>query len=184
MPLRREIIRTKANEAVIVQLDRDLHGKEVRGQYGAQCALTVNGGRATLYLDQQHGEVLRRSGARPGDTVELLKEFDGQMPSYNVRVVSDAAEPAQPQASRLVAPQAGYSNGNGHTRTARPSAPAPETTRAVSHIASCLCAAIDAAIAAQEYARMNNFSVTFLGSDIRAMANSVYINDQQNGGAR
>jgi hypothetical protein len=70
--------------------------------------------------------------------------------------------------------------GNGHAP-----APAKPAHRAASHLEQSLCLAIDAAIGAQEYARAKNFSVTFLGSDIRAMANSVLIGDQQrNGGSQ
>jgi hypothetical protein len=51
-----------------------------------------------------------------------------------------------------------------------------------SHIALCLRQAIDAVIDAQEYGRGKGFSVTFLGSDVRAIANSLMIGDQQRGG--
>lgn len=56
---------------------------------------------------------------------------------------------------------------------------ATSVTHGQSHLAQCLCSAVDAAIEASEYARSKNFSVTFLGSDIRAMANSLLIGDQK-----
>jgi hypothetical protein len=58
----------------------------------------------------------------------------------------------------------------------------PVAPHGTSHLARCLCAAVDASIEASEYGRSKNFSVTFLGSDIRAMANTLMIGDQRNGG--
>jgi hypothetical protein len=173
MSYQRETIRTQVDEPVVVKLDRDLRGKDVRSKFGPQRALSVNGGAATLYLDVQHCEVLRRSGAQPGDSVELLKELYNNVPTYGVHVVSDAAEPAGP---RMVAPRPAYTNGNGHQAQQQPAAAPPP--RATSPLAACLCAAIDAAQAAEIYARSKNFSVTFLGGDIRAMANTLMINDE------
>jgi hypothetical protein len=58
----------------------------------------------------------------------------------------------------------------------------PARVGPASHIAMCLRQAIDAVIDAQEYGRDKGFSVTFLGSDVRAIANSLMIGDQQRGG--
>jgi hypothetical protein len=180
MPYQRETIRTQLDVPVIVKLDRDLRGKEVRSKFGPQRALSVNGGAATLYLDVQHCEVLRRSGAQPGDSVELVKALYKNVPTYDVHIVSDAAEPSGP---RMVAPRPTYSEyANGHGDSPQQQATAAPAARANSPLAACLCAAIDAAQEAESYARSRNFSVTFLGGDIRAMANTLMMADERGGG--
>jgi hypothetical protein len=72
----------------------------------------------------------------------------------------------------------GYSNGNHPSPSPRPIA-VDRPAQSPSHLASCLRAAIDAAADAAEYAREKGMGITFLGSDIRAMANCLKIGDDR-----
>lgn len=47
------------------------------------------------------------------------------------------------------------------------------------HLGECMKLAIDACLIAQEYAHEKNFGLTFLGGDIKSLALSIYINDQE-----
>jgi hypothetical protein len=125
--------------------------------------------------------------------VQVSKVQQGRNIVWNARVVSDANEPAPAQTARMVAPKPTYdeyANGNGRNVHPQPApaaaavTPAPAAPRrGNSALAQCLCAAVDAALEASEYARERGFSVTFLGGDVRAMANTLMMNDER-GGAR
>ena len=135
-----------------------------------------------------------------GDGSEPEPQPEAAPPARNIRLVAPA--PRRPgygngHANRYVN---GHANGqaNGHRNGAgyfaslppaqlQPEQPRPQmqiadNPRGNSHLAQCLCAAVDAAIEASEYARAKNYSVTFLGADIRAMASTLLINDATGGG--
>jgi hypothetical protein len=134
--------------------------------------------------------------------VQLLKTFMGQKTVFTAQVIDQHAS-APP-----VTPAPPRTNGNGkfngfplqayyqpelnpakqpYYATEQP-APAPQPADVVpaqaaagSHISACLRQAIDAIADAQEYGLNQGIGVTFLGSDVRAIALSIYIGDQQRG---
>lgn len=186
----RERIKPAADVPLVITLE-DLNAPESHSQFTGleyRYNVTRDGVACFVYLPAAAHQQIQRSLAQPGDQIELLKTARG---NYSVQVLSDAAEPqvAQP-VSHLrghypngTATNGANGNRNVHAMPApQPPAAAKKPERGSSHMAQCLCAAIDAAIEAQEYARTHNFSVTFLGSDVRAMANSLLIGDQQRGG--
>jgi hypothetical protein len=63
-------------------------------------------------------------------------------------------------------------NGNGHAKGTTQMSGPPER----SGFGAYLCLAIDACAEAQEHAREKNVGISFLGSDVRAIANTLYIN--------
>ncbi len=132
-----------------------------------------NGNRNFFYIDASVQKQLLRTRADAGDTIQITKTKDGDATLWRVEVL--APEQSQPSGPRVVNRTAGATAlaPQAHVQPANP----PQVSRGTSHLAQALCLAIDAAIQASEYARAQNFSVTFLGSDIRAMANTVMIQD-------
>jgi hypothetical protein len=180
--MNRSVIKFNPNLPVDVRLDYGPEGKlhERTGDY----QYTVNGNSCVMFLPETARNQLLRTHAAKGDLVRICKTVSGRSVTWNVEVLSDAAEPAP--GPRIVAPAPARTNGvaRGNAPTGGPEtnganalAPQPAQVRGHSHLAQALCLAIDAAIQASEYARSQNFSVTFLGSDIRAMANTVMIQD-------
>jgi len=178
MSVTREKIRLSSDSPTIVTLE-EADGHETRSQItGAteyRYSVLCQGTPGFLYLPAAARQELLRQAAQPGDQVRILKQVHGREATYSIQLLR---EPSRLRGHYPV----GATTQNGHLRPVppRPSLAAAETRplRGSSHLAQCLCAAIDAAIEAAEYARSKNFSVTFLGSDIRAIANSLYINDQ------
>lgn len=178
--IRRTVIKPMTDQPITVLLDHGPEGKETTAPNGSvDYQYIVNDDGGILWLPAPARAQLLRTGAQAGDLVQISKVQQGRNTAWNVRVVSDANEPAPAASSRMVAPRPQYANGNGQPQQ-QPAAAAPR--RGGSPLAQCLCAAVDAAIEAADYARERNFSVTFLGGDIRAMANSLMINDER--GAR
>ncbi|MGH9344849.1 MAG: hypothetical protein ACRD3Y_02270 [Bryobacteraceae bacterium] len=181
----RERIKPAADVPLVVTLE-DTNAPESHSQYtGLEYRYNVQrGGKPCfIYLPPAAHAQIQKSMAQPGDQIEIVKSLHGQQVFYAIQVLSDAAEPTNLRGHYPAGTTTnGHTNGNG--RNVQPingngNAPRPGN----SHMAQCLCAAVDAAIEASEYARSKNYSVAFLGSDIRAMANSLLIGDQQRGGA-
>jgi hypothetical protein len=197
-------IAPRVGSPIRVHLDKGPEGQPQQSKFGADYKYLVNFGQANLYLKPMAREALVRSGAKQGDDVQILKQLHGNAESYDIRVMTNGVASAP----------AARSNGNGkvhqlparaycqpesngaHPEPGRPAAPAPAAapaqqpapaqpgSSAASHIAMCLRQAIDAVADTQEYARLRSVGVTFLGSDVRAIANSIYINDQKRQGVK
>lgn len=190
MPITRERIKPAADVPLVVTLE-DLNAPQSNSQYTGleyRYNVTCEGTPCFIYLPPQAHQQIQRSMAQPGDQIQILKCMRGRQATYSVMVLSDAAEPQQQSNLRGHYPNGTATNGHhANGRVQQMPQPAQQQSRPAargsSHMAQCLCSAIDAAVEAQEYARGKNFSVTFLGSDIRAMANSLLIGDQQRGGA-
>ena len=150
-----------------------------------------------------------RARAKAGDLVQIVKTYRGKQVLFSAQCLSDGAEPQPPsslrgnylagtatnvhqmppQMSNAEARNAAFfahrepQNGNGHAPEPQPQRqpqPLPAAVQPASkHLMSCLCAAIDAASQAQEYARTKGLGLTFLGGDIRAIALSIYIGDRR-----
>jgi hypothetical protein len=150
------------------EVDSQVNGKEWR-------YLVQHDGRpCIMYLPRPGHDAIQRIAPGAGDVIELMRFKRGNTEGYVANY---------PDGDRNAPPSSNGHNGNGYHQNghsaAPPAAAAPQ--RGSSHLARALCLAIDAAVEASEYARSKNFSVTFLGSDIRAMANTVMIGDQKRG---
>lgn len=187
MPVRRDVIKFDSNVPVIVKLDY-ADGREGENKNGKYVLYTVNDDAAAMFLTPTAHLALQRSHAQAGDHVQITKVQHGQnATSWDVRVMPPSEPPTPPapgpravESSRAYLPPP-QQRTQGANALAPQATPAAHDQRGTSHLSHALCLAIDAAVEASEYARSRNFSVTFLGSDIRAMANTVMINDQQGG---
>lgn len=175
-----------------------INGFESTSEYsGVEYRYNVvsNQGPAHLYVPAEGRDAIATIRPKVGEVIELLKYKEGNEVLWSARLVDEPQLPQPPQPGpRLLAPVPrtnGYVNGhaNGHFAELPPAqAPQPppaeaeKPVRGSSHLAQCLMTVIDAVIEASEHARQKNYSVTFLGSDIRTMANTLMMGDRARGG--
>jgi hypothetical protein len=203
MPINRIKFKPPFDSPFVVTFET-LSAAECRSQYNGmeyRYNVTNEGRSCFLYLTRQGHDTVQKLHPSAGDAIELLKyKFDGH-DCFDARFAGAPPEPPPSNGPRMVAPLSRDGRANGQRyylpREAEAPAAAPEhhhqagaaahqeppaALRGTSPLARCLCAAIDASLEASEYGRSKNFSVAFLGSDIRAMANTLMIGDQRNGG--
>jgi hypothetical protein len=187
--MQRQIIRPQLDQPLLVKLDFGPDGVEKRSSINneLQYMYTVNDDAGLIYLPANARQQLLRTGAQAGDSVEIVKMKNG----WDIRVVSDTEE--QPQQQQRAAargnayrqPAAPQSRSAQPTAQAQPPRPAANGVHPVGQqLAGCLRAAIDAATEAEGYAKGKNFPLEFTSEDIRAMAVSVFIGQQRNGGGQ
>lgn len=192
----REILKPQMNVPLTVHLDQGPEGKEKTGQYGTDYQYTVNQNAGVMWLPAEGRDALIQSGAQAGDDVQIVKSMRGKQVVWSAQVVSDAAE--VPAASNGV--QVSYTSGVkfparvyaqpaqapvAAPRTAPAPRPAPQPqpetriTPVAMQLASCFCAAIDACLEAETYAKSKGLAIEFNAEDLRAVALSVYIGAQR-----
>lgn len=191
--MQRDIIRVNG-EPVLVKLDFDPEAATQReGQYGVDWQYVVNDDAGIMWLPRAGRDALLKCGARAGDNVAIRKYKRGKAWQWEAECVSDAAEPEpapEPQqryANGAQFPKRCFANPEPEARSQKPEdrrRNAPSDSRLLTPVSSkppvpfadYLCLAIDAVAIAQEYGREKGVSVTFLGGDVRAIANAIYIN--------
>jgi hypothetical protein len=145
-------------------------------------------GRETVFTAQ----VVQTTAAQPAPAVRPNGNGNGKLHSIPPSAYYQPETACQPNHENDTVARARGPHQNEYAEPPAPAPPQPSTggvaepktpvlAPAASHIAACLRQAIDAVIDAQEYGRGKGFSVTFLGSDVRAIANSLMIGDQQRG---
>lgn len=189
--MQRDVIRLQFDEPCVVRLDKGAQGIQREGQYGVDYQYTCNGDSAVMWLPKAGRDALLQSGAQPGEQVQITKARRGREIVFFVRRGGGDAPPAPGRPAQ----GNGNGNGTGHAHrmpprawadppqeTAAPPVAAPSFPPVARQLASCLCAAIDAAAEAEVYAKSKGLPVEFNAGDIRAIALSVYIGAQRNGG--
>jgi len=189
--MNRQILKPQADVPLIVKLDKGPEGKETSSRGELQYMYTLNDDSSVMWLPPEARTALLRTGAQPGDLIEIVKSLRGRTAIWNVQVVPDAQEPPA-RGMRMLAPrpapetQPQYSNGrnvqhsNGGSN--QPQAqPAKNVSPVSQQLADCLRAAIDASMEAQEYAHSLGGELHFNEEDIRAMGLSIYIGRQREG---
>ena len=209
--MQREIVKLSVDATQVVRLDFSDGKEVTSAKTGkTQWQYTLDHDSRIMWLPLAGKQAIERSGAQAGDQVRLLKTFMGQKTVFTAQVIDQHASappvpPAPPQRP-IRTNGSGKAKGkvNGfplqayyqpesnpakqpYYATEQP-APAPQAAEVVptqaaaaSHISACLRQAIDAIADAQEYGLNQGIGVTFLGSDVRAIALSIYIGDQQRG---
>ncbi len=201
--MQREVIKPQADVPVTVRLDQGPEGQEREGRYGIDYQYTVNNDRGVMWLPKEARDQLVRCGAQAGDEIQIVKSLRGRIAQWAVQVVPDSNELAPPPRSNGYINGNGNGNGNGHyAGQAQPPRPdrygpserpasigpmGPEATNVspvTQQLAGCLRAAVDACFETETYAKTKGMPLEFCSEDIRAIALSVYIGAQRNGGSR
>lgn len=204
--MQREILKFQADVPVTVVLDKSPESAQQKeNDRGVYYQFAVNNNSALMFLPPEGRDALFRARAKAGDLVQIVKTYRGKQQIFTAQTISDAAEPPAPSNLRGNYPHGSTTqgmsqaearnaaffagrNGNGQGSAQPPIQPqaqpqrpviAPAAMLASQHLMSCMCAAIDAAAEAQEYARGKGLGLTFLGTDIRAIAISIYIGDRR-----
>ncbi len=159
--IRREQIRLEDGGRVTVRIDGRPDGTPTsKGDF----QFFLNDGRSIMWVPRECRDAIVASGVQPGQEVTIMRSGD----IYTAGRPGTRPSPAQQAAQANPHP----------TNQSGPRAVEP---RGSSHMAQCMILAVDAASEAAEHARQIGFSVTFLGADIRAMANTLMINDGNGG---
>lgn len=192
--MQRQVIKPQLDVPVVIHLDQGPEGKEKQGPFGIDYQYTVNHNSGVMWLPTEGRNALYACGAQAGDDVQIVKTMKGKQVFFSAHVVSDAAEPVAapppPPVARVngrggALPQRAYYQPAPQTAApARQVAPQEETriTPVAAQLAGCFCAAIDAALEAETYAKSKGMEIEFNAEDLRAIALSVYIGAQRNGG--
>jgi hypothetical protein len=195
--MQRQIIKPQLDVPVTVKLDKGPEGIERDGKYGIDWQYTVNDDSGVMWLPRDGRDALLRAGAQAGDEVQILKATLAGKTTFTAQVLaSDATEP-EPEPT----PPARNGNGNGHAHVqprgraplpprayhqpeavprpqqAAKAAPAPSHGAQV--LATALYTAIDAALAAEAYAKQQGMDLELQPDDIRAMAISLFIDSRK-----
>lgn len=87
--MQREVIRLECDVPVICKLDFGPEGIQTEAKSGAvQYQYTVNDNTGVMWLFPEARQALLKSGAKPGDSVQLVKSLRGKTPIYHAQVVS------------------------------------------------------------------------------------------------
>jgi hypothetical protein len=171
----RERIAFQTNVPVTVALAY-ADGLQVEGRFGDQIMYTLVDERV-MYVPPVVRSKLVELGIQPGEPFSLCKgeRKEGNRRFIEWQVKKDNTSNDRPP---WEAPSVnGKANG--------PAVPKPSNGHsAVSHLQQALTASIDAAIAAEQYAATQGFSVRFGSEDLRAMALSLFIQQAREGGLR
>lgn len=197
--MQRQIIKFQLDVPVKVKLDSQPEGRERDGRYGPEYQYILNDDQAITWLPRPGRDQVVRSGAQPGDTIEVMKSMHGRAITFSVQVVPDVDpldEPTTPAPrpversnfeTALVKAVAGQTNGNGHatgpaqpsndgrsagTQTRPPALPRPGADMAAGY----LYCAIDAAMAASVYAKeRHGWPLQFDAEQVRRLAITLMI---------
>ena len=167
----REVIRPNFGEDVIVQLSCTPEGIQREGQYGIDYQYTCNGDSAIMWLPREARDAILKSGATQGDEIRIGKAKRGRQTLWLVERVEDETRPQQRQQQNAPRGNAQPSQAQAAPPTQRPGA---------SSLAQAICTALDAAIAAQAYARDRHgidFQIDF--GDVRSLAITLWIAAQK-----
>ena len=169
-------------------------GKEVEGRYGPQFYRGTTDGRA-CYLPPIVEERLRDAEVAPGERVAICKreQKDGRKKGivWEVKRVDAPGQPAEtvggnPAKNSPTATAAQPKQVNGHSQAITAPAPAQTNVKPVIHtqssalMASAMIAAIDALETATQYGHEKGLQFQFEEEDVRAVANSIYIQHFKN----
>ena len=164
----REIIRPSFGEPCIVQLSHaPADAIQREGQYGIDFEFHVNSDSGIMWLPPDAKRALEASGATEGDEIAITKIKRGRQTLWAVERVADETprKPAAPPQAKQPAPPAATPA----PRAAEPARPAAQM------LAAALYSAIDATIAANEYAAHKGLPIRLGGDDIRSLAITLYI---------
>jgi hypothetical protein len=168
------------------------NGRTVSGNYGDQIMFTLEDGRK-IYLDPWEAEKVDALQLGRGELFTIVKrerQIPGGRKTKDLEAWRGAAQGPQPSAPQAPAPRSVPSTPrNGITAqvspqqehqqptTAAPDRLTQELTASVgaSRIELALCAAVDAAAKAEEYAKERGLSIRFGPEDVRAMGLSLFI---------
>lgn len=164
--MQRQIIRLQLDVPIVVKLDSKPEGREKDGKYGVDYEYFVNDDRGVLYLPRDARDQLVRCGAQPGDDVQIVKSMRGRASVFSVQVLPDAQEPAPPPPNNVRQLPPARTTNNAQPEQHRPAA---------QWMTGALCAAIDASMAAANYAKGRGMELKFNEEDIRSMAATMYI---------
>lgn len=195
--MQREVIKPQVDVPVIVKLDKGPEGQEREGKYGIDYQYTCNDDQAVMWLPKDARDMIVRSGAQAGDLLQIVKTLHGRQSVYSIQVLPPPTmrnyrvEPATPPLRTN-----GYANGAPHTNTiemprelpapaavpatAAP-APPPQHRPGAQQLQGAICAAIDAAMGSEDYARNKGRALTFSEESIRAFALTLLIGEQKAG---
>jgi len=170
----REIIAFKPNVPITVALAYT-DGLQVEGRFGDQIMYTLADERV-MYVPPLVRQRLVELGVQPGEPFTICKSErkQGNRRLIEWQVKKDDAPSDQPCWEKP--PVNG--TGNGHA------GPKSSSAHDVSYLQNALASSIDAAIAAEQYAATQGFSVRFGSEDLRAMALSLYIQHARESGLR
>lgn len=197
--MQREIIRPQVDVPVIVKLGQGPEGKEREGPKGGiDYQYIVNDDAAVMWLPREARDLIVKSGAQAGDLIQIVKTLHGRQAVYSIQVLPPPTmrnyrvEPATPPLRTN-----GCANGAPHTTTIemprelpapaappavqQPVQPPPQHRPGAQQLQGAICAAIDAALGGEEYARNKGRALTFSEESIRAFALTLLIGEQKAG---
>ena len=171
----RERIAFQTNAPVTVALAYP-DGLEVAGRFGDQIMYTLADERV-MYVPPVVRSKLVELGIQPGEPFTICKterkEGNRRFFEWQVKQEKDFNDGSPWEAPRV--------NGKEDDHAI----PTPSSGHsAVSHLQQALASSIDAAIAAEQYAATQGFSLRFGSEDLRAMALSLFIQHAREGGLR
>lgn len=191
-----DTLRLAANKPEVIAL-AFTSGKTVTSTLNGeeQVMYTLMGSGARLYVDPPVARKIDSLNLGKGEPFEITKCVDrAKNTSYEVRYLDGANAPA-PQAPavtefmRQPAPQAPVrqrveapANGTAAQVAQVPaqnSAPSPHTTGG--KLMACLLVAVDSLVEVQAYALRKGLHVSFSAEDVRAVGNTLFINDAKGG---
>lgn len=127
--MQRQILKPQIDVPLVLRLDRGPDGKETQSLRGdLQYQYTCNDDRAIIWLPPEARAVLMRTGAQPGDHVQLVKSLRGRNAIWNAEVLPDGDVQPEPP-SRMVAPRAAYQAPRQMPTPARTAAASDSITR-------------------------------------------------------
>jgi hypothetical protein len=187
-----EPFRPRVDAPIRVQLDDAPARAQLKeGKFGLDYLHSVNRGQGKMYLPAQAHEALVRSGARPGDEVQICKTLHGKAVSFDIHVLTaGVARPLPPAAA--AAPQPIRTNGstNGHTNGAAPAQGKPASIAATAEpavvqqtgeqrigrrVKVCGRIALDAIADWTAYGTKIGVPMQFESDDVRALAITLLI---------
>lgn len=172
-------LRTNVPEVIALQFTT---GKEVESNFnGTEILYSLEDGRS-WYV---HPSVARKIDALSlgkGEPFEVTKTEAPDRKGFSYEVKHLNQSPVQPAYQAAVPPSVTSTRQNGtvtaqvvHTATQNTN---PTTTQ---RMMSALCASIEAIAEAQEYATSKGLRVTFTAEDVRAVANTLFIQATKGG---
>jgi hypothetical protein len=167
-------LRTNVPEIIALQFTQ---GKEVESNFnGTEVLYTLEDGRS-WYV---HPAVARKIDALnlgKGEPFEVVKVEAGNGKGFQYEVKHIAPQHVA-QASVLPSVQ---TRQNGSTSAHVVVHTASQDNPIAKRMMSALCASIDAIAEAQEYATTRGLRITFTGEDVRAVANTLFIQNAKGG---
>lgn len=181
-----EILRFAANEPVELAL-KFADGKPVEGRFGDQVLYTLTDDRV-MYLDPAVAQRIKELRIARGELFSICKREVKRNSKRSIDwEVKRVDPPGDPSAAPAPAPALAVVS-NGHQRPATDTASALEQQLAASlrktQADSAVMTAIEACSKGEKYAAAIGYACHFEHEDVRALAISILIGAQQNGGAR